>query len=99
MLSDSEVEDDPNSHVSLPQSVGPRVTKGNQAAVRLTEYGPRITLQVKIIVKYVTSISQSSTSKITIPFVATIYFHRIIIIILARIYFSAYKGGRRDNGR
>lgn len=46
LLSDSEVEDDPNLHVSLPQTVGPRVTKGNQAAVRLTEYGPRLTLQL-----------------------------------------------------
>ncbi|XP_014280592.1 protein Peter pan isoform X2 [Halyomorpha halys] len=46
LLSDSEVEDDPGSHVSLPQTLGPRSTKGNRAAVRLTEYGPRMTLQL-----------------------------------------------------
>lgn len=46
LLSDSEVEDDPGSHVSLPQTLGPRSTKGNKAAVRLTEYGPRMTLQL-----------------------------------------------------
>lgn len=46
LLSDSEPEDDPNNKFSLPQSVGPRTVKGNQAGVRLTEYGPRITMQL-----------------------------------------------------
>lgn len=47
MLSESEVEDDPNSHVTLPQTLSSR---GNiaqsKSSVRLFELGPRMTLQV-----------------------------------------------------
>lgn len=47
-MSESEAEDDENSHVTLSQKLSSR---GNQAdsksAIRLSELGPRITLQVK----------------------------------------------------
>lgn len=47
-MSESEVEDDESSHVTLSQKLSSR---GNQAdsksAIRLSELGPRITLQVK----------------------------------------------------
>lgn len=47
MLSESEVEDDPNSHVTLPQTLSSR---GNiaqsKSSVRLFELGPRMTLQL-----------------------------------------------------
>lgn len=47
MLSESEMEDDPNSHVEVPQKLPYR---GNivsqQSSIRLSELGPRLTLQV-----------------------------------------------------
>ncbi|KAJ4433593.1 hypothetical protein ANN_15903, partial [Periplaneta americana] len=47
-LSESEAEDDPESHVTLPQKMPSR---GNmpftQSALRLIELGPRLTLQLK----------------------------------------------------
>lgn len=47
MLSESEAEDDPNAHVTLPQKIS---TRGNAAAsrsaIRLVEQGPRMTLQL-----------------------------------------------------
>lgn len=46
-LSESEAEDDPASHVTLPQKI---TSRGNiaagQSAIRLIELGPRLTLQV-----------------------------------------------------
>lgn len=51
MMSESEMEDDPNSHVEVPQKLPSR---GNvvsqQSSIRLSELGPRITLQVLIII-------------------------------------------------
>lgn len=47
MLSESEAEDDPANHVTLPQKL---VTRGNmesgKSAIRLSELGPRLTLQL-----------------------------------------------------
>ncbi|XKL63238.1 hypothetical protein PGB90_005602 [Kerria lacca] len=47
MLSESEMEDDPNSHVEVPQKLPYR---GNivsqQSSIRLSELGPRLTLQL-----------------------------------------------------
>lgn len=47
MLSESEMEDDPNSHVVLGQKI---ISRGNveqgKSAIRLTELGPRLTLQL-----------------------------------------------------
>lgn len=47
-LSESEAEDDPESHVTLSQELSSR---GNHAkgksAIRLYELGPRLTMQVK----------------------------------------------------
>ncbi|XP_049780747.1 protein Peter pan [Schistocerca cancellata] len=46
-LSESEAEDDPSSHVTLPQKIASRgnITSG-QSAIRLVEMGPRLTLQL-----------------------------------------------------
>lgn len=47
MLSESEAEDDPANHVILPQKL---ITRGNmesgKSAIRLSELGPRLTLQL-----------------------------------------------------
>ncbi|KAI4457393.1 peter pan-related [Holotrichia oblita] len=47
LLSESEMEDDPNSHVVLGQKI---ISRGNveqgKSAIRLTELGPRLTLQL-----------------------------------------------------
>lgn len=47
LLSDSEFEDNPNSTVIVPQKL---VSRGNivgtQSSIRLSELGPRLTLQV-----------------------------------------------------
>ncbi|KAK9505117.1 hypothetical protein O3M35_009245 [Rhynocoris fuscipes] len=46
-LSDSEAEDDPNSHVELPQDIHSRGNLvGNTSAIRLSELGPRMTIQL-----------------------------------------------------
>eukprot|EP00455_Lapot_gusevi_P041453 TRINITY_DN4804_c0_g1_i5.p1 TRINITY_DN4804_c0_g1~~TRINITY_DN4804_c0_g1_i5.p1 ORF type:complete len:425 (-),score=88.96 TRINITY_DN4804_c0_g1_i5:34-1308(-) len=46
-LSDSEVEDTPESRVLLPQSyVGPGNRQSQKSAIRLKELGPRMTLQL-----------------------------------------------------
>lgn len=46
-MSESEFEDDPNAHVTLSQKIN---TRGNiemgKSAVRLSEIGPRLTLQL-----------------------------------------------------
>lgn len=48
MLSDSEAEDDPNSHVTLPQKLATRGSQiAEKSAIRLLELGPRMTLQVR----------------------------------------------------
>lgn len=53
MLSESEMEDDPNSHVEVPQKLPSR---GNlvsqQSSIRLSELGPRLTLQVRYFGSY-----------------------------------------------
>uniref|UniRef100_A0A8D8RCF5 Suppressor of SWI4 1 homolog n=1 Tax=Cacopsylla melanoneura TaxID=428564 RepID=A0A8D8RCF5_9HEMI len=47
MLSESEVEDDPNSHVTLPQTLSSRGNLAqSKSSVRLFELGPRMTLQL-----------------------------------------------------
>ncbi|KAJ8942243.1 hypothetical protein NQ318_003090 [Aromia moschata] len=47
LLSESEAEDDPQNHVTLPQKL---VSRGNiefgKSAIRLSELGPRLTLQL-----------------------------------------------------
>ncbi|KAK5650813.1 hypothetical protein RI129_001842 [Pyrocoelia pectoralis] len=47
ILSESEMEDDPNSHITVNQKL---VSRGNveqgQSAIKLTELGPRMTLQL-----------------------------------------------------
>ncbi|KAL1123169.1 hypothetical protein AAG570_002256 [Ranatra chinensis] len=46
-LSESEAEDDPNSHVTLPQKISSRGNLvANKSAVRLTQIGPRLTIQL-----------------------------------------------------
>jgi len=45
-LSESEAEDDPGSHVTLPQKLSSRGNLASaQSALRLIELGPRLTLQ------------------------------------------------------
>lgn len=46
-MSESEAEDDPQHHVTLSQKITSRgnVTSG-QSAIRLSELGPRLTLQL-----------------------------------------------------
>lgn len=47
ILSESEAEDDPNSQVTVPGSLASRGNiEGGQSAVRLSELGPRLTLQL-----------------------------------------------------
>lgn len=47
LLSESEQEDDPNAQITLPQDLSGRGAKANaQSAVRLSELGPRLTLQL-----------------------------------------------------
>ncbi|KAK3915446.1 Suppressor of SWI4 1-like protein [Frankliniella fusca] len=47
MLSDSEAEDDPKSHVTLPQKLASRGSQiAEKSAIRLLELGPRMTLQL-----------------------------------------------------
>uniref|UniRef100_A0A069DU24 Putative rna-binding protein n=1 Tax=Panstrongylus megistus TaxID=65343 RepID=A0A069DU24_9HEMI len=47
VLSESEGEDDPNSHVELPQEIRSRGNiVGNTSAIRLSELGPRLTIQL-----------------------------------------------------
>jgi len=61
-MSESEAEDDESSHVTLPQKLSSRGNHANsKSAIRLFELGPRITLQVKKLIKINTSnISKSS---------------------------------------
>lgn len=46
-MSESEAEDDPNHHITVPQKL---VSRGNiesgKSAVRLSELGPRLSLQL-----------------------------------------------------
>lgn len=47
MLSDSEAEDDPKSHVTLPQKLASRGSQiAEKSAIRVMELGPRMTLQL-----------------------------------------------------
>lgn len=47
MLSESEVEDDPNSHVTLPQTLSSRGNLAqSKSSVRLFELGPRMTMEL-----------------------------------------------------
>ncbi|RZF36919.1 hypothetical protein LSTR_LSTR004607 [Laodelphax striatellus] len=47
LLSDSEAEDDPKSHVTLPQKLSSRGNmESSQSAIRLSELGPRMSLQL-----------------------------------------------------
>lgn len=47
-LSESEAEDDPASHVTLPQKLTSRGNhESGKSAIRLFELGPRLTLQVR----------------------------------------------------
>ncbi|XP_046405838.1 protein Peter pan [Ischnura elegans] len=47
MLSESEAEDEPNSHVILPQNVPTRGNvASNQSAIRVMELGPRMSIQL-----------------------------------------------------
>lgn len=49
MISESEAEDDPNSHVEVPQKLPFRGSVVmQQSSIRLSELGPRMTLQVSI---------------------------------------------------
>lgn len=49
-MSESEAEDDESSHVTLPQKLSSRGNNANsKSAIRLSELGPRITLQVELI--------------------------------------------------
>lgn len=49
MVSESEAEDDPNSHVEVPQKLPFRGSViMQQSSIRLSELGPRMTLQVRI---------------------------------------------------
>ncbi|XP_053972204.1 protein Peter pan [Hylaeus volcanicus] len=46
-VSESEAEDDPASHVTLPQKLSSRGNHAsNQSAIRLSELGPRLTLEL-----------------------------------------------------
>lgn len=46
-VSESEAEDDPASHVTLPQKLSSRGNYANsKSAIRLSELGPRLTLEV-----------------------------------------------------
>lgn len=52
MMSDSEMEDDPNSHVEVPQKLPSRGNIVSQkSSIRLSELGPRLTLQVVTMLK------------------------------------------------
>ena len=47
MVSESEAEDDPSSHVEVPQKLPSRGNMvSQQSSIRLNELGPRMTLQV-----------------------------------------------------
>lgn len=47
-MSESEAEEDENSHITLSQKLSSRGNHANsKSAIRLSELGPRITLQVK----------------------------------------------------
>lgn len=51
-MSESEAEDDETSHVTLSQKLSSRGNHANsKSAIRLYELGPRITLQVKKLIK------------------------------------------------
>lgn len=51
-MSESEAEDDEISHVTLPQNLSSRGNHANsKSAIRLYELGPRITLQVRGLIK------------------------------------------------
>lgn len=46
-MSDSEAEDDPATHVTLPQKLSSRgCQEGSKSAIRLYELGPRLSLKV-----------------------------------------------------
>lgn len=52
-LSESEAEDDPASHVTLSQKLSSRGNyESGTSAIRLVELGPRITMQVKLYLKF-----------------------------------------------
>ena len=52
-ISESEVEDDPLNHVTLPQKLSSRGNyANNKSAIRLSELGPRLTLEVRNISFY-----------------------------------------------
>lgn len=47
-VSESEAEDDPSNHVTLPQTLSSRGNHANnKSAIRLFELGPRLTLEVR----------------------------------------------------
>ena len=47
LLSDSEAEDDPDSHVTVPQKLGSRGSQTSEkSSIRVSELGPRMTLQL-----------------------------------------------------
>lgn len=47
LLSESEAEDDPQNHVTLPQKLSSRGNmESGKSAIRLSELGPRLTLQL-----------------------------------------------------
>lgn len=49
-LSESEAEDDPKNHVVLPQDLASRgAVAAAKTAIRMSELGPRLTLQVGLI--------------------------------------------------
>lgn len=53
-MSESEAEDDEDSHVKLPQKISARGNvQDGQSAIRLSELGPRMTLQVTLTVSLV----------------------------------------------
>lgn len=52
-VSESEAEDDPDTHVTLPQKLSSRGNlAASQSAIRLHELGPRLTFQVMYRNKY-----------------------------------------------
>lgn len=63
MMSDSEMEDDPNSHVEVPQKLPARGNIVSQkSSIRLSELGPRLTLQVNLIIILIIIIILTSKS-------------------------------------
>ena len=47
-ISESEAEDDPSSHVTLPQTLSSRGNRANnKSAIKIFELGPRLTIEVR----------------------------------------------------